>query len=171
VENLSFFEAVRRFPGALVRLPSTAIDTLDAINALTERIDRLMTLLEQFEGGMHLAGSGVDFATTGIAQAVAGLQQAMGSFDNGRPPFSQPAEALRNLAERLGGTSAAGVEIVVTSDADDEDFDPLDEEPPFMQFEAIVTELARLVESLVSSIPGVREFLRLTTSPGGGVAF
>ncbi len=41
----------------------------------------------------------------------------------------------------------------------------MDAEPPFLQLDVFVAELARLVEHLVGSLPGVREFLRATMPP------
>jgi hypothetical protein len=155
VESPSFFEAITRFPGALIRFPSAALDTLEGINALTERIDRLLMLLEPLEGGMGLAGTGVDFATTGIAQAVSGLQQAVGLMDSSRTPLSSTS-ALRLLADRLGGTT---VEVVTEEGLDAND-------PPLvLDLDAIVTEFVRFVASVAGTIPGVREIIRVTMTP------
>jgi hypothetical protein len=158
MESPSLFEAITRFPGALIRFPSAAIDTLEGINALTERIDRLLMLLEPLEGGMGLAGTGVDFATTGIAQAVAGLQQAVGIMDSSRTPLSSTS-ALRLLAGRLGGTT---LEVVAEEELD---ADSADHPPPVLDLDAIVTELVRFAASLAGTIPGVREIIRVTTTP------
>lgn len=157
VESPSLFEAITRFPGALIRFPSTAIDTLEGINALTDRIDRLLALLEPLEGGMTLAGTGVDFATTGLAQAVAGLQQAVGIVDGTRTPLSSNS-ALRLLAGRLGGTT---VEVVTEEEPDTDP--PLD--PLVLDLDAIVAELLRVIGSVAGSIPGVREIIRVTMMP------
>ncbi len=158
MESPSLFEAITRFPGALIRFPSAAIDTLEGINALTERIDRLLMLLEPLEGGMGLATTGVDFATTGIAQAVAGLQQAVGIMDNSRTPLSSTS-ALRLLAGRLGGTT---VEVVTEEELD---VDPSDDPPLVLDLDAMVTELVRFVASVAGTIPGVREIIRITMTP------
>ena len=105
MESLSFFEAVVRFPGALVRLPSSAQATLEAVNDVAERMDRLMGLLERLEGGVNRAGSGIDFATLGISSAVAGLEQAVGILDASLPSLSDSAAVLRLLTERLSGVA------------------------------------------------------------------
>lgn len=158
MESPSLFEAITRFPGALIRFPSVAIDTLEGINALTERIDRLLMLLEPLQGGMGLAGTGVDFATTGIAQAVNGLQQAVGLMDSSRTPLSSTS-ALRLLAGRLGGTT---VEVVTEEKLDAA---PADDPPLVLDLDAIVTELVRFVASVAGTIPGVREIIRVAMTP------
>ncbi len=157
VETPSFLESIVRFPGAVVRFPSAAVETLDALNALAERIDRLMTLLEPLEGGMNLAGSSVDVATTGIAQAIVGLRQAVGTLDDSLPGFSYSSAALRSLAERLGGTS---VEVVGVP----EHSPPPLVDPSFDELSAYLAELIQLVLSTVVTIPGVRHLLRVTTA-------
>jgi hypothetical protein len=150
-------ESIVRFPGAVVRFPSAAVDTLDALNALAERIDRLLTLLEPLEGGMNLAGSGVDVAATGISQAIVGLQQVVGTLDSSLPGFSYSSAALRSVAERLGGTS---VQVV---GAPQQSAPPLGD-PLIDEFSASLAELVELVLSTVLAIPGVRQFLRVATS-------
>ena len=79
------------FPGAVLRLPSTALATLDAINDVAERMDRLLTLLEPLQGGVNKAGSGIDFAALGISGAVSGLEQAVGILDSSLPSLSESA--------------------------------------------------------------------------------
>lgn len=150
-------ESIVRFPGAVLRFPSAAVDTLDALNALAERIDRLLTLLEPLQGSMNIAGAGVDVATTGIAQAIVGLQQAVGTLDSSLPGFSYSGSALRSLAERLGGVS---MEVLA---APEESSPPLGD-PSFDEFSTLVAELVQLVLSTVGSIPGLRQVLRVTTT-------
>jgi len=157
MESPSLLESILRFPGAVVRFPSAAVDTLDALNALAERIDRLLTLLEPLEGGMNLAGTGVDVATTGITQAIVGLQQAVGTLDSSLPGFSYSSSALRSLAERLGGMS---VEVVGAP----EQPAPPHADPSFDEFSASLAELIQLVLSTVVTIPGVRHVLRVTAT-------
>jgi hypothetical protein len=169
VEQPSLFEAIVRFPGALVRLPSTAKDTLDAINALAERIDRLVSLLEQFEPGVTLAGAGVDVATSGITQALSGLQQAVGSLDGVIPGMATSSAALRGLSDRLGRTSieivAGAPEDVIDTEYDDE-YETQYEDPdlPLDDLTAMVNQLIGLFASTFSTIPGVRQVLRVTTA-------
>lgn len=150
-------ESIVRFPGAVIRFPSAAVDTLDALNALAERIDRLMTLLEPLEGGMNLAGTGVGVATSGITQAIVGLQQAVDTLDSSLPGFSYSSAALRSLAERLGGVT---VEVV---GAPEESAPPF-ADPSFDELSMFVAELMRLALSTIGTIPGVRQFLRVTTT-------
>ncbi len=161
MESPSLFEAITRFPGAVIRLPSTAIDTLAAINELAERVDRLMSQLEKLEGGLNVAGAGMDVAATGITQAVAGLQQAVDILDSSMPsflPFSATASTLRGLTDRLGPAR-----IELTAEAVEEQ--PSDEgRPSGVQLDVFVAELTRLVESLVGTIPRVRQVLRVTSS-------
>ncbi len=157
MESPSLLESIRRFPGAVIRFPSAAVDTLDALNALAERIDRLLTLLEPLQGGMNLAGTGVDVATTGITQAIVGLQQAVGTFDSSLPGLSYSSSALRSLAERLGGVT---MEVVA---APEESAPPLGD-PSLDELSTLVAELIQLVLSTVGSIPGVRQVLRVTTT-------
>jgi len=167
VESPSLFEAIVRFPGALLRLPSTAKDTLDAINDLAERVDRLVSLLEQFEPGVNLAGVGVDMAATGISQAIVGLQQAVGTLDSAIPGVSASTAALRGLADRLGWTS---VEVVRDSEEESSRYDDYSDDsgygdPSLDELSAVVSELIRLFASTFSAIPGVRQVLRVTTTP------
>jgi hypothetical protein len=153
-------EAIRRFPGAVIRFPSVAVDTLDAVNALAERIDRLLTVLEPLQGSVNLAGTGVDFATTGFAQAITGIQQAVGALDSSFPPFASPSATLRSLAGRLGGTT---VELVVEQEEPPAKEWERDDLPP-IQLDMILMELVRLVESVVGTIPGIRQFLGIDTT-------
>lgn len=169
MESPSLFEAIVRFPGAVIRLPSTAKDTLDAINALAERVDRLVSLLEQFEPGVTLAGAGVDVATSGISQAIFGLQQAAGSLDGVIPGMAASTAALRGLTERLGRTT---IEVVAAPEDEtagygeggfDEGFDAAD--PALDDLSDVVSQLVGLFAATFSTIPGVRQVLRVTTPP------
>ena len=166
MESPSLFEAIVRFPGALIRLPSTAKDTLDAINALAERVDRLVSLLEQFEPGVTLAGAGVDVATSGISQAIFGLQQAVGTLDGVIPGMSASSAALRGLTDRLGRTT---IEVVAAPEdessgyAFEESF--VEGDPALDDLTDVVSQLVGLFAATFSTIPGVREVLRVTTNP------
>ncbi len=182
VESPSFLEALLRFPGALVRFPSAAVDTLDAINDLAERIDHLLALLEPMQGGIGLAGTGVNIASSGIAQALAGLQQAVERLDTSvLPPFSLAASQLRSLSARLNGTA---LDFSIPTDADADDGprgrpveDGLDgeeahhaehrhatSEPPLVELELSMVELAHSLDSLVGAIPVLRQVIRITAS-------
>ena len=74
-ESPSLLETIIGFPGAVLRLPSSALATLEAINEVTERMDRLMTLLDQLDRGVNKAGSGIDFAALGISARSRGLSR------------------------------------------------------------------------------------------------
>ncbi len=52
VESPSLIESIIGFPGAVLRLPSTALAAMEAVNDMAERLDRLMTLLERLDGGV-----------------------------------------------------------------------------------------------------------------------
>lgn len=167
MEQPSLFEAIVRFPGALIRLPSTAKDTLDAINALAERVDRLVSLLEQFEPGMNLAGAGMDVATSGISQAIVGLQQAVGTLDGVIPGMSASTAALRGLTDRMGWKGVETIEVVARSDEEpgyDDDFGRDPEDPALDELSAVVNDLIRLFASSVGTIPGVRQVFRVSTA-------
>jgi hypothetical protein len=56
VESPSLVESIIRFPGAILRLPSTALATMESINEVAERLDRLLTLLERLDSGVNKAG-------------------------------------------------------------------------------------------------------------------
>lgn len=164
------FEAIVRFPGALIRLPSTAKDTLDAINALAERVDRLVSLLEQFEPGVTLAGAGVDMASSGISQAIWGLQQAVGTLDGVIPGMSASSAALRGLTDRLGRTT---IEVVAAPEdrsrgyvgGDTIEENSVEGDPALDDLADVVSQLVGLFAATFSTIPGVREVLRVTTDP------
>jgi ABC-type transporter Mla subunit MlaD len=171
VESPSLIEAIIRFPAAVIRLPSSAIDTLDAVNDLTERLDSLISLLDRVEGGVNRAGSGFDLASTGISHAVSGLETAVGTLDASLPSLSDSAAALRVLTERLSGVAIELVSELPKATRSLQEVSPelasvaglLDER--FAHLDMVVTELARLMESVVGSIPGMRRVLRSTSMP------
>jgi ABC-type transporter Mla subunit MlaD len=170
MESLSFFEAVVRFPGALVRLPSSAQATLEAVNDVAERMDRLMALLERVEGGVNKAGSGIDFATLGISSAVAGLEQAVGILNASLPSLSDSAAVLRLLTERLSGVAMELASELPRATRSLQEVSPelssvvglLDER--FAHLDTVVTDLAALMEAVVGTVPGMRRVLRVTPS-------
>ena len=159
-----------RFPGALIRLPSSALATLDAINDVAERMDRLMTLLERLEGGVNRAGSGIDLAALGISHAVSGLEQAVSTLDSSLPSLSDSAWALRVLTERLGGVAIDLANELPKATRSLQEVPPelasvvglLDER--FAHLDTVVTDLAGLMEAVVGTIPGMRRVLRTTPS-------
>jgi ABC-type transporter Mla subunit MlaD len=159
-----------RFPGALLRLPTSALATLDAINDVAERMDRLMTLLERLEGGVDKAGSGIDLAALGISGAVSGLEQAVGMLDSSLPSLSDSALALRGLTERLSGVAIELASELPKATRSLQEVSPelasvvslLDER--FAHLDTVVTDLARLMEAVVGTIPGMRRVLRATSS-------
>jgi ABC-type transporter Mla subunit MlaD len=155
-----------RWPGALLRLPTTALTALEAINDMAERLDRFMTLLEQLEGGVNRAGSGIDLAALGISYALTGLGQAVGTLDNSLPALSDSASALRGLTERLGSVAIELASELPKATRSLQEVSPelstvaglLDDR--FAHLDGVVTELARLVEAVVGTIPGMRRVLR-----------
>ena len=166
VESTSLLESLIRLPGALLRLPATTVTALDAINDLAERLDRLTTLLERVEGPVNKAGSGIDLAGLGISHAVSGLRQAAGALDPSLPSFSDPAAALRTLAERLSDVAFERATEVPNATKSLQDVSPelsvvigsLDEH--FTHIDDVVTELARLVETVVAALPGLARAIR-----------
>lgn len=170
VESPSLLEALVGFPSAVIRLPSSALATLEAVNEVTERMDRLMTVLDRLEGGVNRAGSGIDFASLGISGAVSGLEQAVAMLDSSLPSLSDSASALRFVTERLTGIAIELANELPKATRSLQDVAPelagitglLDER--FAHLDTVVTELARLMEGVVGSIPGMRRVLRVTTS-------
>jgi ABC-type transporter Mla subunit MlaD len=166
VESPSLVESLIRLPGALIRLPASAVTALDALNDLAERLDRLMTLLERVDGGVNRAGSGIDLAALGIARAVSGLQQAVGTLDTSLPSLSDSAIALRTLTERLSGVAFELATELPKATRSLQDVPPelsvvvasLDER--FTHLDDVVTELARLMEAMIGTIPGMRRVIR-----------
>jgi ABC-type transporter Mla subunit MlaD len=167
----SLLETMIRMPGALLRLPASALAALDAINDMSDRLDRLMTLLERLEGGVNKAGSGIDLAALGMSRAVSGLQQAVGALDTSLPTLSDSAAALRILTERLSGVAIeltselpkatetlqqVSPQLALVVGSLDERFDHID---------TVVTELARIVEGVIGTIPGMRRVIRAASSP------
>jgi ABC-type transporter Mla subunit MlaD len=166
----SFLETLIGFPGAVLRLPSSALATLDAINEVTERMDRLMTLLDQLDRGVNKAGSGIDFAALGISGAVSGLEQAVGMLDASLPSLSESASALRGLTERLGSVAIELATELPKATRSLQEVSPelasvvglLDDR--FTHLDTVVTDLARLMEAVVGTIPGMRRVLRTASS-------
>ncbi len=170
MESPSLSETLIRLPGALLRLPSSAVAALDAINDTAERLDRLMTLLERMEGGVNRAGSGIDIAALGISRAVSGLELAVGTLDTSLPSLSESAGALRNLTERLSAVAIELANELPKATRSLQEVSPelasivglLDDR--FTHLDTVVTELARLMEAVVGTIPGMRRVLRVSTS-------
>ena len=170
MEQPSLLESLIRLPGALIRLPSSAVTALDAINDTSERLDRLMVLMERVEGGMNRAGSGIDLAASGISGAMSGLQDAVGILDSSLPPLSDSASALRNLTERQGAVAVELTTELPKATRSLQEVSPelstvvglLDER--FTHLDAVVTELARVMEGVVGVIPGMRRVLRPPTA-------
>jgi ABC-type transporter Mla subunit MlaD len=171
VESPSLAETVIRLPGALLRLPTSALSALDAINGVAERLDRLMTLLERVEGGVDKAGSGIDLAALGISHAVSGLERAVGTLDMSLPSLNDSASALRGLTERL---SMVAVELATELPKATRSLQEVSPElagvvnlldDRFTHLDTVVTELVRLMEAVVGTIPGMRRVLRTTSTP------
>ncbi len=171
VEQPSLLETMMRLPGALLRLPTSALAALDAINDLAERLDRLMTLLERIEGGVNAAGSGIDLAALGMSRAVSGLEQAVGALDTSLPNLSDSAASLRNLTEGLSSVIIDLARELPKATKTLQDVSPqlslvvgsLDER--FDHIDTVVTELARIVEGVIGTIPGMRRVIRAASTP------
>jgi ABC-type transporter Mla subunit MlaD len=97
---------------------------------------------------------------------VSGLERAVGMLDGSLPSLSQSASSLRILTERL---SAVAVELVTElprATATLQDISPelakvvgtLDDR--FGHLDSVVTDLAKLVEAVIGTIPGMRRVLR-----------
>jgi len=163
-------ESLRRLPGALLRLPATALTALEALNELAVRMEQLMAMLERIEGGLEHAGSGIDIAASGISMAVNGLERAVGTLDGSLPNLSDSASALRSLTERLSGVAIDLATELPKATKSLQALSPelttivgtLDER--FLHLDGVVTELARLMEAVVGTIPGMRRVLRPTTA-------
>jgi hypothetical protein len=170
VEQPSLLETMIRFPGALLRLPTSALTALDAINDLAERLDRLMAMLERIEGGVNRAGSGIDLAAVGMGRAVSGLEQVVGALDGSLPTLSDSALALRILTERLSGVAIELVTELPKATKSLQEVSPqlslvvgsLDER--FDHIDTVVTELARIVEAVIGTIPGMRRVIRAAST-------
>jgi ABC-type transporter Mla subunit MlaD len=158
------------FPVAVLRLPSSALATLDAINDVAERMDRLLTVLEPLQGGVNKAGSGIDFAALGISGAVSGLEQAVGILDSSLPSLSESASALRFLTERLSGVAMELAAELPKATRSLQEVSPelasvvgiLDNR--FAQLDTVVTEMAGLMQAVVGNLPGMRSVSRSTPS-------
>jgi ABC-type transporter Mla subunit MlaD len=169
-ESPSLLETIIGFPGAVLRLPSSALATLEAINEVTERMDRLMTLLDQLDRGVTKAGSGFDFAALGISGAVSGLEQAVGILDASLPSLAESASALRGLTERLSGVAFELVNELPRATRSLQEVSPelasvvglLDDR--FTHLDTVVSDLAGLMEAAVGTIPGMRRVLRTMSS-------
>ncbi len=170
MESPSLVETIIRFPGDVLRLPSTALSAMQRVNDLAERLDRLMPLLERIDGGVNKAGSGIDLASLGISHAVTGLEQAVGMLDSSLPSLSDSALALRNLTERLSGVAIDLATELPKATQSLQEVSPelasvvgiLDER--FTHLDDVVTEMARLVEAVIGTIPGMRRVLRVSTT-------
>jgi ABC-type transporter Mla subunit MlaD len=116
--------------------------------------------------GVTLAGSGIDLAATGISQAVNGLERAIGTLDVSLPSISDTASALRTMTERLSGVAIDLARELPKATASLQDLSPelskvvgtFDER--FGHLDVVVTELARVVEGVIGTIPGMRRVLR-----------
>jgi hypothetical protein len=166
----SLLETIIGFPGALLRLPSSALAATEAVNDLAERLDRLMSMLERIDGGVNKAGSGLDLAALGISAAVSGLEQAVGTLDTSLPTLSDSALALRVLTERLSGVAIELASELPKATRSLQEVSPelssvvgiLDER--FTHLDDVVTEMARVVEGVIGTIPGMRRVLRVSTT-------
>jgi hypothetical protein len=162
VEQPSLLKTVLELPGTLLRLPGSVVAALDAIPDVADRLDRLTVMVERMGAPMGRAGSGVDLAASGIATAVSGLEQAFGSLDTSLPFLSDSASVLRGIRERLG--FVAGELNTELPEATNPAPDGAVERPTVVgrsdqslpDLDAVVTELAGLMETIVGAIPGVR---------------
>ena len=129
-----------------------------------------MTLLERIDGGVNRAGTGIDLAALGISTAVSGLEQAVGTLDASLPSLSDSAVraaqshgASEWCGARAGQRAPEGDPVAAGSLARagsvvgilDDRFTHLDD---------VVTEMARLMEAVVGTIPGMRRVLRVSSN-------
>jgi ABC-type transporter Mla subunit MlaD len=153
----------------MLRLPGTMVRVLDSMNTLAERLEHVMEVMERLEGGVSIAGSGLDLAALGISQAVTGLDRAVGALDGSLPNLSASASALRMLTERLGGVAAQlATELPRATDTLQTISPELAKivgtfDERFGHLDGVVTDLAKLVESVIGTIPGMRRVLRTTS--------
>jgi hypothetical protein len=99
---------------------------------------------------------------------VTGLEQAVGMLDGSLPSLSDSASSLRSLAERLSGVAIDLVTELPKTTATLQQISPelgkvvgtLDER--FSHLDSVVTDLAKLMEAVVGTIPGMRRVLRTT---------
>ena len=167
VESPSFLESLIQLPGTLLQFPGRALQAMDALNDLADRVERLMTLLERLEGGVTRspaagstwprsvspkpsAGSKGRSVNTGclVAQPV-GLRFCAAFVDRATAGDRAPPKQPRQDVARIFHQELA--KIVGT----------LDER--FGHLDLVVTDMARLVEAVIGTIPGMRRVLRTTT--------
>jgi hypothetical protein len=92
-------------------------------------------------------------------------------LDGSLPNLSDSANALRSLTERLSGVVIDLATEIPLATKTLQDISPeltsvvgtLDER--FSHLDGVVTDLARLMEAVVGTIPGMRRVLRTTTTP------
>ena len=170
VETPSLFKTVLDLPATLLRLPGSTLRALDAVSDLSEKLDRLMPLLERIDGGVNRAGSGMDLAALGISTAVSGLETTVATLDASLPSFSESASVLRSLAEGLSMVATELANELPKATRSLQELSPelgaivglLDER--FAHLDGVVTDMGRLMEAAVGTIPGIRRVLRVTTT-------
>jgi len=170
VETPSLFETVVDLPETLLRLPASTLRALDAVSDLSDKLDRLMPLLERIDGGVNRAGSGLDLAALGISTAVSGLETTVATLDASLPSLSESASVLRSLAEGLSMVATELANELPRATRSLQELSPelgaivglLDER--FSHLDGVVTDMGRLMEAAVGTIPGIRRVLRVTTT-------
>jgi hypothetical protein len=170
VDTPSLFETVVDLPETLLRLPASTLRALDAVSDLSEKLDRLMPLLERIDGGVNRAGSGIDLAALGISTAVSGLETTVATLDASLPSLSESASVLRSLAEGLGMVAIELANELPKATRSLQELSPelgaivglLDDR--FAHLDGVVTDMGRLMEAAVGTIPGIRRVLRVTTT-------
>ena len=170
VDNPSLFETVVDLPETLLRLPASTLRALDAVSDLSEKLDRLMPLLERIDGGVNRAGSGIDLAALGISTAVSGLETTVATLDASLPSLSESASVLRSLAEGLSMVATELANELPKATRSLQELSPelgaivglLDDR--FAHLDGVVTDMGRLMEAAVGTIPGIRRVLRVTTT-------
>ncbi len=119
-----------------------------------------MTLLERIEGGVNKAGTASTWRPLGISPPSRACEQAVGTLDWSLPSLSDSASALRTLTERLSGVAIELATELPKATESLQEVSPelasvvgiLDER--FSHLDTVVTELARLIEAVVGTIPG-----------------
>jgi hypothetical protein len=137
VEQPSLLESLVELPGALVRLPSSAVTALDAINDLSARLDRLMVMMERIEGSLP--------PLSDSASALRNLTERLGTV---------AVELATELPKATRSLQEVSPELSAMVGLLDERFAHLD---------SVLTDVARLMEGVVGMIPGMRRVLRPST--------
>ena len=170
MESPSLFETIIRLPGAVIRFPSDGRHPRCAQRS--RRADRPPDDPARTARGRH-EHRGHRSRPRDHRHHVSprGLQQAVGTLDSSLPSLSDSASALWNLTERLSGVAIELVNGLPWAARSPQDTSPeladvaelLDER--FTDLDTVVSDMARLVEAVVGTIPGMRGVIRINSVP------